>query len=264
MSDLLQAQNLTLAYSGNVAVISGLDLAIAPGRITALVGPNGCGKSTLLRGLARTLQPVGGAVLLNGVSLQNLDTRDVARRIALLPQGLIAPEGVSVAELVLLGRNPHRPWWRDTDANDRAIAADAMRQAEVYDFRDAPLSTLSGGQQQRVWVAMALAQQTSILLLDEPTTFLDMSHQQEILSLLQRLRTEQDKTIAMVLHDLNHAARFADTIVMMRNGSIHAEGAPRDVLTPGTIRQVFEVDCEILADPATGGPLCVPMPGSRG
>ncbi|AAT89483.1 ABC transporter [Leifsonia xyli subsp. xyli] len=253
----LAASGLTLAYEGR-AVVRGLDLEIPPGRLTAIVGPNACGKSTLLRGLARLLAPVSGAVLLDGADIYALPTKQVATRLGLLPQTPAAPDGITVADLVSRGRYPHQGWFRCWTAADDAAVAEAMTATGVAALAERAIDELSGGQRQRVWIAMALAQQTDILLLDEPTTFLDIAHQLEVLDLLLDLNAAKGTTIAMVLHDLNLAARYADHLVALRAGGIVAAGEPASVVTAGLVREVFGVESVIVDDPVTGTPLVVP------
>lgn len=253
----LQAEQIHLAYDGK-SIIESLDLQIPPGQITALVGPNGCGKSTLLRGLARLLKPHTGSVFLDGKAIHALSTKEVARQIGILPQSPVAPEGLTVHELVAQGRYPHQGWLQQWSAEDEHIVRDALAITNMADFADRPLDTLSGGQRQRAWIAMSLAQQTEILLLDEPTTFLDLAYQLEVLDLLQDLN-EQGRTIVMVLHDLNQACRYADHLVAMRQGEIVAQGAPSLIVDEALIREVFQMECHVTVDPITGTPLCVPI-----
>jgi iron complex transport system ATP-binding protein len=253
----LTADEITLAY-GDRLVVEELALDVAPGRITAIVGANGCGKSTLLRALARLLSPTSGQIVLDGVELNSRPTKEIARLIGLLPQSPIAPEGIVVADLVGRGRHPHQGmfarWSRD---DDEAVAA-ALDATGIADLADRPVDELSGGQRQRVWIAMALAQQTDILLLDEPTTFLDVAHQIEVLDLLVDLNRARGTTIVMVLHDLNLAARYADEIVAVCNGRIHALGEPSSVVTAELVSEVFGLDSEVIPDPLTGKPLVLP------
>ena len=253
----LQAEQIHLAYDGK-SIIESLDLQIPPGQITALVGPNGCGKSTLLRGLARLLKPHTGSVFLDGKAIHALSTKDVARQIGILPQSPVAPEGLTVHELVAQGRYPHQGWLQQWSAEDERVVRDALAITNMRDFADRPLDTLSGGQRQRAWIAMSLAQQTEILLLDEPTTFLDLAYQLEVLDLLLDLN-EQGRTIVMVLHDLNQACRYADHLVAMRQGEIVAQGAPSLIVDEALIREVFQMECHVTVDPITGTPLCVPI-----
>lgn len=253
----LQADQLSLAYDG-VSIIEQLNLEAPAGRITALVGPNGCGKSTLLRGLARLLKPKGGMVYLDGKAIHALPTKQVAQQIGLLPQSPVAPAGLTVYELVAQGRYPHQSWFQQWSAEDARCTQEALAITNLTELADRPLDTLSGGQRQRAWIAMALAQETEILLLDEPTTFLDMAYQLEVLDLLHDLN-ERGRTIIMVLHDLNQACRYADHIVAMREGKIVAQGAPHEVMTPELIKEVFQLNCQIVLDPICGTPLCVPI-----
>jgi iron complex transport system ATP-binding protein len=254
----LAARDLTLAYEGRV-VIDGLDLAVPPGRVTAIVGPNACGKSTLLRGLSRLLAPAAGTVLLDGQDIHSLPTRQVATRLGLLPQTPTAPDGITVADLVSRGRYPHQGWFRRWSSADDAAVAEAMVATGVAELAERPVDELSGGQRQRVWIAMALAQRTDILLLDEPTTFLDLSHQLDVLDLLLDLNAARGTTVVMVLHDLNLAARYAGHLVAMRDGAIAAAGDPAAVVTADLMRDVFGVESVIVADPVTGTPLVVPL-----
>ncbi|MGJ4844217.1 ABC transporter ATP-binding protein [Leifsonia sp. Le1] len=254
----LAARELTLSYDGRV-VVDGLDLEVPPGTVTAIVGPNACGKSTLLRGLSRLLAPASGAVLLDGTDIHSLPTKQVATMLGLLPQTPTAPDGITVADLVGRGRYPHQGWFRRWTAEDDEAVASAMVSTGVADLATRAIDELSGGQRQRVWIAMALAQQTDILLLDEPTTFLDISHQIEVLDLLLDLNAERGTTVVMVLHDLNLAARYADHLIAMRAGAIVAAGTPAEVVTAELVREVFGVDSVIAPDPVTGTPLVVPL-----
>jgi iron complex transport system ATP-binding protein len=254
----LVARDLTLSYEGRV-VVEGLDLTVPPGRVTAIVGPNACGKSTLLRGLSRLLAPAGGSVLLDGADIHSLPTKQVATRLGLLPQTPVAPDGITVADLVSRGRYPHQGWFRRWTADDDAAVTEAMAATGITGLADRSVDELSGGQRQRVWIAMALAQQTDILLLDEPTTFLDISHQIDVLDLLLDLNAARGATVVMVLHDLNLAARYADHLVAMRDGSIVAAGDPSEVVTAELVRDVFGVESVIASDPVTATPLVVPL-----
>ena len=253
----LHAEELSLAYDG-VAIIDQLNLEAPAGRITALVGPNGCGKSTLLRGLARLLKPKGGMVYLDGKAIHTLPTKQVAQQIGLLPQSPVAPAGLTVYELVAQGRYPHQSWFQQWSSEDSRCTQEALAITNLTHMADRPLDTLSGGQRQRAWIAMALAQETEILLLDEPTTFLDLAYQLEVLDLLHELN-ERGRTIIMVLHDLNQACRYADHVVAMRAGEIVAQGSPETVMTPTLLKEVFQLNCQIIADPISGTPLCVPI-----
>jgi iron complex transport system ATP-binding protein len=254
----LSAQKLTLAYD-RTPIIRQLQLEIPSGQITALVGANGCGKSTLLRGLARLLKPQTGAVYLDGKSLAKLSTKAVAKQLGILPQSTVAPEGLTVRDLVAQGRFPHQSWLHQWSQEDRRLVELALQVTGMSDLADRALDTLSGGQRQRAWIAMILAQNTDILLLDEPTTFLDLAHQIEILDLLYDLNQSQGRTIVMVLHDLNQACRYADYLVAMRSGQILAQGKPTEVMTEEIVREVFGLESRILTDPVAGTPMCVPI-----
>ncbi len=255
---MLQAENLSLAYAGGTNVVHELNLTIHPGTITALVGPNGCGKSTLLRGLSRLLKPTSGTVYLDGANIHTMKAKELARQLGILPQAPTAPEGLTVHELVEQGRYPHQSWFNQWNADDERIVAQALDQTNLSLFADRAVDTLSGGQRQRAWIALALAQQTEVLLLDEPTTYLDLAHQIDVLDLLAELN-ERGRTIVMVLHDLNQAARYADTIVALRGGQIVAHGSPDQVIVPENILQVFGLEAEVVRDPVTGTPLCIPI-----
>jgi iron complex transport system ATP-binding protein len=256
-SHQLTAEAITLAY-GDRTVVESLDLGVAPGRITAIVGANGCGKSTLLRALSRLLTPRAGTVMLDGHELRRRPAKEVARVLGLLPQNPIAPEGIAVADLVGRGRHPHQralsPWTR----HDHEMVAAALEATETSDLADRSVDELSGGQRQRVWIAMALAQETDILLLDEPTSFLDIAHQIEVLDLLTDLNRTLGTTVVMVLHDLNLAARYADQLIAMRDGRIHASGPSGEVITSELVHDVFGLDCQVIVDPLSGAPLVLP------
>ena len=253
----LEARGLTLAYEART-VVEGLDVSIPDGRVTVIVGPNGCGKSTLLRALGRLLKPVRGAVLLDGQELARIPTKRIAQRLGLLPQSPTAPEGISVADLVSRGRQPHQSWWQQWSPEDESAVAEALERTSTAELADRSMDELSGGQRQRAWIAMALAQGTDILLLDEPTTYLDIAHQVEVLDLVRRLNVERGRTVVAVLHDLNQAARYADHLVAMRDGRVVAEGAPGEVVTAELVREVFGLDSVVVPDPVTGTPLVVP------
>jgi iron complex transport system ATP-binding protein len=256
----LAARGLRAGYPGRV-VIDDLDLEIAPGRVTMVIGANASGKSTLLGVLARLRAPLAGHVELDGVDAQALSRRAFARVVGLLPQHPSAPDGLTVAELVSRGRHPHRGLLQRWSTRDAEIVDDAMRRTGVTALAERPVSDLSGGQRQRVWIAMALAQDPRILLLDEPTTFLDLSHQIEVLELLCELNRTSGTTIVVVLHDLNLAARYADDLVVMSEGRVVAHGAPGDVLTPSVIADAFALDAVVIPDPLTETPLVIPVPG---
>lgn len=254
----LTTRKLTLAYDGNV-IIQGLDLAIPQGQITTLVGPNGCGKSTLLRGMARLLKPQGGTVYLDGDAIAHLPTKDLAKRLGILPQSPAAPEGLTVRELVAQGRYPHQTWLQQWSKEDELKVEEAIATTHLHEFANRPLDTLSGGQRQRAWIAMALAQDTETLLLDEPTTYLDLAHQIEVLDLLYQLNRQGGRTIVMVLHDLNLACRYSHQLIALREGNVLAQGLPQTVVTEALVRQVFGLESRIILDPVAGTPLCIPV-----
>lgn len=258
MTSRLTGEALTLGY-GDFRVADGLNVAIPDGKFTAIIGPNGCGKSTLLRTLSRLMKPLGGQVRLDGQAIQHFATKEVARRIGLLAQNASAPGDITVQELVARGRYPHQPLftrWRDED--ERAVQK-AMDATGVTALADQSVDTLSGGQRQRAWIAMVLAQETSILLLDEPTTWLDISHQIDLLELLSALNREQGYTLAAVLHDLNQACRYANHLIALRDGKIIAEGAPSEIVDAALIEAIYGLRCMIIEDPVAGTPLVVPL-----
>jgi iron complex transport system ATP-binding protein len=253
----LAVSQLSAGYGGT-DILSGLELAIPPGKITAIVGANACGKSTLLRTMSRLISPRQGHVLLDGKSIHEIPSRELARTLGLLPQSPIAPEGITVADLVSRGRHPHQGMFaRWTRKDDEAVAA-ALTTTGTMDLAERPMDELSGGQRQRVWIAMALAQQTEILLLDEPTTFLDISHQIEVLDLLTDLNESRRTTIVMVLHDLNLAARYSDHLIVIADGHLHVAGTPEEVLTEKNVLHAFGLDCRIINDPTSGRPIMLP------
>lgn len=254
----LSARDLSLRRGGKV-VVGRLSLDIPQGRITALIGPNGCGKSTLLAGLARILRPEEGAVLLDGEAIHRLPSRVLARRLGLLPQQPEAPAGLTVRDLVAMGRHPHRTLLAGWSARDEEAVTHALELTHLREFSRRPLETLSGGQRQRVWIAMVLAQQASILLLDEPTTFLDIGHQSEVLDIMRRLNVENGATIVAALHDLGQAARHADHVVVMAAGAVVAQGPPEEVLTPELVERVYGVRMRIFRDEASGLLVCLPL-----
>lgn len=253
----LSAEGVTLAYDGRV-VVEGLFLDIPDGEITVIIGPNACGKSTLLRALSRLLRPKDGTVVLDGESIHRLPTKQVARLLGLLPQSPVAPDGILVGDLVARGRTPHQSLFQQWSKADEHAVRAALDATGTADLADRAVDELSGGQRQRVWIAMALAQQTGLLLLDEPTTFLDITHQIEVLDLVAELNRRDGRTIVVVLHDLNLACRYAHHIVAMREGRIVANGAPHDVITADSIRAVFGLESIVIADPLSGTPLVVP------
>ena len=254
----LAAAGLSLGY-GERLVVDDLSVTIPPGKVTVVVGANACGKSTLLRGLARLLAPRSGAVLLDGADIASRPTKDVARVLGLLPQTPLAPDGITVADLVGRGRYPHQGWLRRWTPDDDAAVANALELTSVLDLAGRSVDELSGGQRQRVWIAMTLAQRTPLLLLDEPTTFLDVAHQVDVLDLLADLNRDLGRTVVMVLHDLNLAARYAHHLVAMKDGRIVAEGAPAEVVTEAVVEEVFGLRSRVVPDPVTGTPLVVPL-----
>ncbi|MDQ2583373.1 ABC transporter ATP-binding protein [Saccharothrix yanglingensis] len=254
----LQAQDLSVGY-GERAVVSGLDLDVVAGSVTAVIGPNGCGKSTLLRALGRLLPARGGAVLLDGKRIDRTPTREVAKVLAMLPQAPQAPEGLTVADLVARGRHPHQAWYRQWSPADEEAVGEALRMTGMADLASRTVDELSGGQRQRAWISMALAQGTDLLLLDEPTTYLDLAHQIDVLDLVQRLHVDFGRTVVMVLHDLNLAARYAERLVAMKDGGIVVAGTPDEVLTEANLLEVFGLEARVVADPVSGTPLVVPV-----
>jgi iron complex transport system ATP-binding protein len=257
-SAALSARQLAIAYDQTI-ILSELNLAIPKGKITALVGPNGCGKSTLMKGLGRLIKPRQGTVYLDGKSITQQSTKAIARQMGLLPQSPRAPEGLTVRELAAQGRYPHQTWLQQWSETDEQAVESALSITGITELSDRPLDTLSGGQRQRAWIAMTLAQNTKILLLDEPTTFLDIAHQIEVLDLLWHLNQTQSRTIVMVLHEVNQACRYADYLVAMRDGVIYAHGDPSQIMTRSMIHDVFGIDSHIMTDPITGTPMCIPI-----
>lgn len=253
----LTTSGLNIAYEERL-IVEDLNIAIPQGKITALVGANGSGKSTILKTMARIMSPAAGAVMLDGKSIHKQSTRDVAKQLAILPQNPTAPDGLTVTELVSYGRFPYQKGFGSLSKDDRAIIKWAVDATRMTEFADRPIDQLSGGQRQRAWIAMALAQQTDILFLDEPTTFLDMAHQLEVLELLQELNLTANRTIVMVVHDLNHASRYAHHMIAIKKGKVAGEGSPVEVMTPNILREVFSIEADILIDPRSGVPLCLP------
>jgi len=254
----ISATDVTLGY-GERIIVEGLSLDIRPCKFTVIVGANACGKSTLLRGLARLLAPMSGGIYLDGRAIHQMPTRQVATLLGVLPQTPVAPDGITVADLVGRGRYPHQGWFRQWTAADDAAVAAALQATDTLALARRAVDELSGGQRQRVWIAMALAQQTDILLLDEPTTFLDINHQVEVLDLLTDLVQGQGRTVVAVLHDLNLACRYADHIVAMQGGGIVAEGSPGEVMTPEVVKTVFGIDSRVVSDPVSHSPMIVPV-----
>ena len=254
----LVAQDVSLGY-GDRAVVDGLTCEVPDGQITAIVGANACGKSTLLRGLARLLKPSSGSVLLDGKAIGTLPSKQVARTLGLLPQSPVTPEGVTVVDLVGRGRHPHQGAFRRWAADDEDAVTEALQLTDTLGLADRLVDELSGGQRQRVWVAMALAQQTDLLLLDEPTSFLDVAHQVELLDLLTDLNRQRGTTIVMVLHELNLACRYAHHLVVMKQGAIVASGAPTGVVDEQLVADAFGMPSTVLVDPVSSTPLVVPV-----
>lgn len=256
----LRGRRLRVAYDDR-EVVRDLDIDIPAGKVTAIVGANACGKSTLLRALARLLRPSGGTVHLDGEDIHRLPTKVVATRLGILPQQPVAPEGLTVAELVARGRSPHQRWFSQWSPSDEAAVVDALERTGTLSLADRPVDELSGGQRQRAWIAMALAQGTPTMLLDEPTTFLDLAHQVDVLDLLADLNEREGRTIVLVLHDLNQACRYAHHLVAMRAGTVVAGGPPAHVVTPDLVADVFGLAVRVVPDPETGTPLVVPRAG---
>ncbi|MCD5985756.1 Fe(3+) dicitrate ABC transporter ATP-binding protein FecE [Pseudomonas sp. CDFA 610] len=252
---ILQAQQLDIGY-GATRIVQDLSFSPPPGKVTALIGPNGCGKSTLLKAFARILTPQSGSLSLDGKAYRDLSARDLARKVAFLPQVLPIPEGVSVRQLVAYGRSPHNSLWGRLSGADQHSIEQALQRMELETLADRPLSDLSGGQRQRAWLAMILAQDAAIVLLDEPTTYLDISHQVELLDLMRALSAE-GKTVITVLHDINQACRYADHLAVMQAGRLVASGAPGDVLNAELVCRVFDVQVQIMQEPVAGTPMCI-------
>ncbi|MFF1296252.1 MULTISPECIES: ABC transporter ATP-binding protein [unclassified Streptomyces] len=253
----LEARGVTVGY-GDRTVIDDLDVAIPSGLVTTIIGPNGCGKSTLLRTLSRLLKPAKGTVVLDGDDIARLRTRDVAKKLGLLPQAPVAPDGLTVADLVARGRHPHQSWLRQWSSDDADVVERALAMTGVADLADRPVDELSGGQRQRVWISMTLAQGTDLLLLDEPTTYLDLAHAIDVLDLVNDLHTS-GCTVVMVLHDLNLATRYSDNLIVMREGAILAQGHPREVITAELLNEAFGLRARVIDDPVGDRPLIVPI-----
>ena len=254
---MLQVRNLKVSYGATV-IVDGIDLDVPQGGVTTIIGPNGCGKSTLLRATAGLIASDSGTVTLNGVDTTKLKRREIARQLAVLPQTPVAPEGLTVRDLVSRGRHPHQSWLRQASAEDARAVDAVMELTNIAEFADRPLERLSGGQRQRAWIAMVLAQDTPLVFLDEPTTYLDLSHSVEVLSLVRRLADQEGRTVLMVLHDLNLAARYSDQLIVMRRGEVRAVGAPTEVVTESLLSRVFDLPAVVASDPVSGGPLVVP------
>ncbi|MBO3130130.1 ABC transporter ATP-binding protein [Dermatophilus congolensis] len=254
----LRASGISVGYRGNT-VVKDCDLEIRPGVMTAILGPNGCGKSTLLKSLARLIPTISGSIELNGQPLASLSGRELARRLAMLTQTPTAPEGIRVADLVALGRHPYRSWLRQWSSSDAEAVREAMALTGVSELADRRLDALSGGQRQRAWIAMVLAQQTDVLLLDEPTTSLDLARSLDLLDLVDRLHADHGRTVVMVLHDLALACRYCDDLVMMRDGRIITRGEPQEIVTEELLFEVFGLRSRVIEDPVSGRPLIVPV-----
>lgn len=253
----LRSDNVTLSY-GAAPIVAGLSADIRDGEITTIIGPNGCGKSTLLRALARLMRPAGGAVILDGQEIHRLPTRDVAKRLGLMQQQPVPPGGITVENLVRRGRYPHQSFLQPPTGRDDVVVEEALRLTGIEDIRLRPVDQLSGGQRQRAWMAMAIAQETPLLLLDEPTTYLDIRHQMEIIELVQRLNREADRTVVMVLHDINEAARISDRIIALREGRILRDGSPAEILDTTLLADLYGVDCDLIPQPGAVTPYCIP------
>jgi ABC-type cobalamin/Fe3+-siderophores transport system ATPase subunit len=253
----LAADDLVLSY-GAAPIVDHVTLHIPEGKVSAFLGPNGSGKSTIFRALARLLRPRHGSVVIDGTAIGSMTTKQVARKLAILPQQPVTPESITVEDLIWYGRHPHRKPLVASGAADREAVEWAIRATQLEGLRAHPVDALSGGQRQRAWIALALAQDTSILLLDEPTTFLDLSHQLEVLELCAELNRDRGKTIVMVLHDVNLAAEFCDHLFVIKNGQVFTQGSPEQVLTRELIRDVYDVDAQVIPHPVSGRPLCIP------
>ena len=254
---MLQVRNLKVSYGASV-IVDGIDLDVPQGGVTTIIGPNGCGKSTLLRATAGLIARDGGTVMLNGVDTSKMKRREIARQLAVLPQTPVAPEGLTVRDLVSRGRHPHQSWLRQASAEDARAVDAVMELTNIAELAERPLERLSGGQRQRAWIAMVLAQDTPLVFLDEPTTYLDLSHSVEVLSLVRRLADQEGRTVLMVLHDLNLAARYSDQLIVMQRGEVRAVGAPAEVVTETLLNSVFDLPAVVATDPVNGGPLVVP------
>ncbi|GEA51991.1 putative siderophore transport system ATP-binding protein YusV [Vibrio inusitatus NBRC 102082] len=255
------AEALSVGYGSSAKiqpVVKNVNLDIKPGKLTILIGSNGCGKSTLLKCMARVLKPMSGKILLNGEDINKQNPKSVAKQLALLPQGPIAPEGLTVKQLVAQGRYPHQSFFQQWSSEDEEAVLEAMQMANVEELQDRPISEMSGGQRQRCWIAMVLAQQTDIILLDEPTTYLDLKVQVDLLSLLSRLAHDYGRTLVVVLHELNLAASYADHLVMVKNGEIYAQGTPEAVFTDQNLFEVFGLQAKVFTEPETGSKICIP------
>ena len=254
----ISVANLRVGYTPDRPVISDLSLNIPGGQVTTIIGPNGCGKSTLLRAIGRLIPSQGGDVHLGDTDIGSMKRKDIAKTIGVLPQSPIAPPGLIVSDLVSRGRHPHQSWIRQWSSSDEEEVNAALEMTDVAELADRSVDSLSGGQRQRVWISMVLAQHTDVLFLDEPTTYLDLAHSIEVLDLVNRLRRDLDRTVVMVLHDLNLAIRYSDNLVVMRDGDLIATGRPEEIITSELLKEVFELDASVIEDPVVGGPLIVP------
>ncbi|MCM2989783.1 ABC transporter ATP-binding protein [Bacillus safensis] len=252
----LETEKLCIGYQDRL-IVEDLNVSIPKGKVTTLIGPNGCGKSTILKTMSRIMKANRGAVYLNGQAIHETPTKEISKQMAILPQTPEAPSGLTVYELVSYGRFPHQNGFGRLSNEDKRIIRWALEETGMIAFHDRPIEALSGGQRQRVWIAMALAQETELLLLDEPTTYLDLAHQLEILQLLERLNREQGRTVLMVIHDLNHAARFSHYMIALNQGKVIKDGTPHEVMSKEVLSQVFHIDAEIVLDPRTNKPICL-------
>lgn len=254
--NILSAKDVKIGYDDKI-IVEQLSLEIETGKITTIIGPNGCGKSTILKALARLNKVKAGAVYLDGEAIQKIPTKKIAKKMAVLPQSPDAPSGLTTYDLVSYGRSPHQVGFGRLGEKDKEIIDWALEVTGLTEWKYQEVDTLSGGQRQRAWIAMAIAQETELLLLDEPTTYLDMAHQLEVLQLLKKLNEEEKRTIVMVIHDLNHASRFSDKMIAMKKGKLRKEGTPNEVMTAEVLKDVFQVDAEIVTDPRTNKPACL-------
>ncbi|MGN9160431.1 ABC transporter ATP-binding protein [Clostridium sulfidigenes] len=252
----IETKNLDIAYDDTL-IVNELNMQIPEGKITSIIGANGCGKSTILKAVGRILKPKKGVVHISGQDISKLPTKEIAKKMAILPQTPTAPSGLTVGELVAYGRFPHQKGFGNLTEEDKRIVKWALTATKLSEFERREVDALSGGQRQRVWIAMALAQQTDLILLDEPTTYLDLAHQLEVLKLLYELNRNQKCTIVMVLHDLNLAARFSDYIIAIQKGAIIKHGAPEEVMTPEVLRKTFNINADVVIEPKSNRPVCI-------
>ena len=252
----ISTKNLNISY-GNLDIVKDLNLDIPKGKITTIIGSNGCGKSTILKTIARIIQPKSGDIFVNNINIKEQSPKELAKVMAVLPQSPQAPSGLTVEELIAYGRFPHQKGFGKMRKEDNDIVTWALQSTGIEEFRDRPIEALSGGQRQRAWIAMALAQQTDILILDEPTTYLDLAHQLEILKLLEELNRKQGTTIVMVIHELNNAARFADHMIGVKKGKVVCQGTAHEVMTKENLKELFNIDAEIVEDPRNNKPVCL-------